>query len=210
MLAHCELFKGLDYKHIENFLSLVPSSIKEYAEGEYIWTPFRFNSQLGIVLEGDVIVYKSLCCGNEFTINRLDAGNLIGLSCVWGNYDLFPAYVEAKSKCKILFLPQESLIKLFELNSQIFNNFMNYVDKRLHYLINKVELLAISNTKEKVLFYLCQQAKIHGGLIKINKSQLLNQLAISHASLYRALEQLEQDHYIKRHPDGSITLCVAC
>ncbi len=206
LLNNCVLFKGLEPTYIQQLLDCVQSTTKIYGCGELIWTPFESNSKIGIILKGKVTVYANLYCGNEIIINQLCNNDIIGLSCPWSGNKVFPAFIKTNCECTILFLTQQSLLKLFELDCTIFNNFMVYISNRLRYLISKIELLAISNTKERLLCFICQQIKHQEDRVKLNKSKLINQLSISHASLYRALNQLENEQYIKKHSDGSISL----
>lgn len=205
MYIHCKLFDGLTQSTIQDLLQQVPHTLKSYEPQETIFTEIDFNQQLGLLVKGKAHVYKTLSIGNELLMATLEANELFGLSCIWGNSEYFPSTIKSITSCRVLFLSRDSLKKLFSLEPLILDNFMNCVSKKLLYLNDKIEMLAIPSAKERLLYVISQSCSHQKG-IKINKTKLCKELSISRASLYRCLEQLQEEQHILIDQNNKIHL----
>lgn len=190
------LFKGLSPSTVEALLNQVPHTTKSYLPQEAIFTEVNFNRQLGILLNGEAQVYMTLPTGSQLLLKHLYPSNLFGMSYVWGDSEYFPATIKAIKPCSILFLSKASLKQLFLLEPIILDNFLNAMHDSFVHLNNKIEVLAIPSAKERLLFVITQACQTNKP-IKLNKLKLCQELSISRASLYRCLEQLEEEQYIQ-------------
>lgn len=206
MYKTSKLFKNLSQTTIEDLLAQVPYTLKTYLPHDAIFTEISFNRQLGILLSGEVQIYKTLPNGSELLLRNLNADALLGLGYVWGDVEHFPATIKAVKPCSVLFLSKDALRQLFLMEPIILDNFLNAMNESFVYLNTKIELLALNSTKERLLFILTQACQSKQS-ITLNKSKLCRELSISRASLYRSLEQLENEHYIAIHPNRKISLC---
>ena len=200
-----KLFKNIPQATIKNLLSQVPHAIKSYLPQDTIFTEVNFNRQLGILIKGEVQIYKTLPTGTELLLKHLNTGALLGIGYVWGEAEHFPVTIKAVKPCSVLFLPKASLEMLFSLEPIVLDNFLDAMNHNFLYLNNKIEMLAIPSAKERLLFVInqsCQDDKI----ITLNKSRLCQELSISRASLYRCLEQLEHEQYIQIYSNGKVGL----
>lgn len=200
-----KLFKNLSQTTIETLLTQVPYTLRTYLPQDAIFTEISFNRHLGILLSGEVQIYKTLPNGSELLLRHLNADALLGLGYVWGNAEIFPATIKAVKPCSVLFLPKDSLKQLFVMEPIILDNFLNAMNDSFVYLNTKIELLAITSTKERLLFII-KQACESGESLTLNKSRLCRELSISRASLYRSLEQLQNEQYIQIHGNRKISL----
>lgn len=200
-----KLFNTLPQATVQFLLEQVPHTFKSYQPQETIFTEVDFNRQLAILLKGEVQIYKTLSTGGELLLQNLSGDALLGIGYVWGDAEYFPATIKAIKPCNILFIPKDSLRKLFLLEPIILDNFLYTMNHSFLYLNNKIEMLALPSAKERLLFMItqaCQSPKS----ITINKSKLCQELAISRASLYRCLEQLENEKYIQIDSNGKVNL----
>lgn len=200
-----KLFKNLSEDRIQNLLTQVPHTIKSYLPQETIFTEVNFNRQLGILIKGEAQMYKTLSTGDTLLLKHLNTNDLFGVGYVWGDTDYFPATIKAIKHSSVLFLPKTSLKKLFLLEPIILDNFLDAINDSFLHLNNKIEILAIPSAKERLLFVIteaCQSNKI----MTLNKSRLCQELSISRSSLYRCLEQLQDEQYIHIHSNGKVGL----
>ncbi|MBP3886972.1 MAG: Crp/Fnr family transcriptional regulator [Cellulosilyticum sp.] len=200
-----KLFNTLPEATVQSLLEQVPHTFKSYLPQEVIFTEVDFNRQLGVLLKGEVQIYKTLSTGNELLLQHLSDDALLGVGYVWGNAEYFPATIKAVKPCTILFIPKDSLRKLFLLEPTILDNFLSTINRSFLYLNNKIEMLALPTVKERLLFMITQSCQSNK-CITINKSKLCQELSISRASLYRCLEQLEAEKYIQIYPNKKIAL----
>jgi len=200
-----KLFKNLSKDRIQTLLAQVPHTIKSYLPQETIFTEVNFNRQLGILIKGEAQMYKTLSTGDSLLLKHLNTNDLFGTGYVWGDTDYFPATIKAIKHSSVLFLPKTSLKKLFLLEPIILDNFLDAINDSFLHLNNKIEMLAIPSAKERLLFVIteaCQSNKI----MTLNKSRLCQELSISRSSLYRCLEQLQDEQYIHIHSNGKVGL----
>ena len=67
-------------------------------------------------------------------------------------------------------------------------------------------MLALPNAKDRLLWFMIHCSREHASALKLSKTDLMQHLSVSHASLYRAISTLENEGYIKQHTDGGISL----
>lgn len=199
------LFSNLSQERVKSLLTQVPHTIKSYLPQETIFTEVDFNRQLGILIKGEAKIYKTLPTGDELLLNQLNSTALLGIGHVWGNAEYFPATIKAMKHCSVLFLSKSSLKKLFSLEPIILDNYLDAMNDSFLHLNNKIEMLAIPSAKERLLFVitgLCKPNKI----VTLNKSRLCQELSMSRSSLYRCLEQLQDEQCIQIYPNGKVAL----
>lgn len=189
-LENCELFSGLSLDCIYKLLEKTPHKIKHYKKSEFIYTQLDFSHELGIILKGNVFVYKILYNGDKFLLNKLNKNSIFGASCIYGNIDIFPAEVQAVKTTDVLFLPQDSLKKLFLLEPIIMKHFLDFMSNKVTFLNNKIEMLAIPSIKERLEWLIDKEIYTLEKLSKVSKTQLCYELGTSRSSLYRALNEL--------------------
>lgn len=189
-LENCELFSGLSSDYIYKLLEKTPHKIKHYLKNEFIYTQLDFSHELGIILKGDVFVYKILYNGDKFLLNKLNKNSLFGASCIYGSIDIFPAEVQAVKTTDVLFLSQDSLKKLFLLEPIIMKHFLDFMSNKVTFLNNKIEMLAIPSIKERLEWLIDKEIYTLEKLSKVSKTQLCYELGTSRSSLYRALNEL--------------------
>jgi len=189
-LDNCELFYGLSLDYIYKLLEKIPHTIKQYKKNDFIYTQLNFSNELGIILKGNVFVYKILYNGDKFLLNTLGRNSLLGESCIYGNNDIFPAEVQAIKTTEILFLSKDSLKKLFLEEPLILNNFLAFMSNEIYFLNNKIEMLALPSIKERLEWLIYKKIYTIDNLKKVSKTQLCYELGTSRSSLYRALNEL--------------------
>ena len=193
-LENCELFSGLSLEYIYKLLGKTPHTIKHYKKNDFIYTQLNFSNELGIILKGNVFVYKILYNGDKFLLNTLGQNSLLGASCIYGNNDIFPAEVQAIKTADILFLSKDSLKKLFLEEPLILDNFLAFMSNKIYFLNNKIEMLALPSIKERLELLIDKKVYTLDNLRKVSKTQLCYELGTSRSSLYRALNELYESY----------------
>ena len=75
-----KLFNPLSQTTVQSLLNQVPHTFKSYLPQETIFTEVNFNRQLGILLKGEVQIYKTLSNGSELLLQNLSDDALYSLS----------------------------------------------------------------------------------------------------------------------------------
>lgn len=195
VLCTCPLFFGCSKSEIETMVKKCNGVIETYLSKEEIHTEKEGKTRLGIVLSGKVSVLSK--GENRAVLNRLSEGALFGISAFFGSVGAGTKVV-AEKECKILFI-YENLSDALWQNRVIRKNLFRFLTDRICFLNRKIAFFTEGNAKNTLFQYLLNSAD-HKGLCKISPSYsaLANELNLSRASLYRAIEELEQEGSIQK------------
>ena len=195
-LEQCELFLGLPSHYITEILETIPYNIKKYNKNDFIYTPYNCSKEIGIILKGSILVYKSLYNGDKFLLNKLQENSILDVGFIYEQPNLFHGEVQAIKLTEILFISQESLDKLFILNQKIMKNFLKIMSNKILFLNNKLEIIALPSIKDRLELIIDQKIYSEKSLRTTNKNQLCYELATSRSSLYRALNEINYNNNI--------------
>ena len=196
-LFGCFLFQGFSQGEIEALLSEPGLANRRYAAGETILSPECGPPALMLLLKGRAVVEKRAGEG-MLRMNELSAGALFGLASLFveDEHHPFPTRVIAKKNAETLAIPESVLRRMMQKNFLLTENYIRYLTGRVHFLNDRIEGLICPSAEERVLLYLTQHAE-DGGLTQ-GMTSLSQSLGMSRASLYRALNRLEQESRICR------------
>lgn len=190
-LEKCELFSSMSSHYINELIKQIPYTIKKYKKNELIYTQFNcYSKEIGIILKGNVIVYKFLYNGDRFLLSKLSKNSLLGVAYLYSDSKTFPGEVQTSMATEILFLSQESLNKLFVLEPKIMMNFLNVVSNKLVLFTNKIEMMALPSIRDRLEWLIYNKIYSKDSLNKVNKTQLSHELGTSRSTLYRALNDV--------------------
>ena len=172
----CMLFEGVDSCWAELFLQQNGQS-RCFAKGEEIYSPAHYSKSLGILLRGKAVVER-----DQVLLNQLSAGECFGVAALFVQREQYVTTVRARTDCKVLFLSLEAMQRLLE-NPQVSLNYIRFLSDRI-------------NAEQTLLSFLRQQPQQRcEGVSMVKLSEVLN---IGRTSLYRVVQQLEQNGVIKR------------
>ena len=84
-----------------------PVTLESFAAGDLLYGPSQFRRSLGVLLAGQVQVTNG-----SLSVSLLRAGELFGAAALYNDAPEFAAVLTARSPCRVLFLPQETLDRL--------------------------------------------------------------------------------------------------
>ena len=185
----CMLFEGVDRRWVEPFLHQNGQS-HCFARGEEIYSPAHYSKSLGILLRGKAVVERE-----QVLLNQLSAGECFGAATLLVQREQYVTTVRARTDCKVLFLSLEAMQRLLE-NPQVSLNYIRFLSDRIQFLNRRIASFTAPNAEQTLLSFLRQQPQQRcEGVSMVKLSEVLN---IGRTSLYRVVQQLEQDGVIKR------------
>lgn len=193
-LTDCILFKNtkVDISKIDIF---------EYPSNYTLLHESEPSHNIGIVLEGKVLVKAYSMGGNNFTLNTIEKGEIYGdilLFC--SKYTSFPGSLVTLGNTKIAIIKEESFRKMLFSDSQLLKNFLSLLSDKACEMNYKSKLLSQDSVRDKILYYLFNQKRLQkSSVIKLNitKEELANQLFIQRPSLSRELSRMKKDGLIE-------------
>jgi CRP-like cAMP-binding protein len=93
----------------------------------------------------------------------------------------------------VLFLPEELIVWFMRRDPIITENYITYLSDRIWFLNTKISALTAGSAEQRLAVFLLEQ-----GSVSSSMTDLSHQLNVGRASLYRALDVLEADGYIRK------------
>ena len=186
-IASSFLFRNVDDILVEQLASDNRCQRETYPRGAVIFDETHFRRCLGILLSGEVLVEKNTADGKKLNMSRLYPGDCFGAAAMFHQRRRYAALLTAKKPTEVLFLPQEVITWAMERNSAITKNYISYLSGRIWFLSSRISALTAGTAERKLAVYLLEQ-----GTMDVSMTDLSQQLNLGRASLYRAVETLEE------------------
>lgn len=194
ILKSCALFRGLDHDRITRCLEKCGARELPFSHGDEIRTQTDGMQCFGILLSGSLTVYAA---GEALTpLNRLKAGSVFGVSALFGSPGA-NTRICAESAGEVLLIGEDPAEALWE-DKTIRKNLISFLTNRICFLNRKIASFTAKGAEGKLARHLSQCAD-PGGICTVESYSLLaKELHLGRASLYRAMEKLEADGFIRR------------
>ena len=186
-IASSFLFQNVDDILVEQLASDNRCQRETYPRGAVIFDETHFRRCLGILLSGEVLVEKNTADGKKLNMSRLHPGDCFGAAAMFHQRGRYASLLTAKKPTEVLFLPQEVITWAMERNSTITENYISYLSGRIWFLSSRISALTAGTAERKLAVYLLEQ-----GTMDVSMTDLSQQLNLGRASLYRAVETLEE------------------
>jgi CRP-like cAMP-binding protein len=195
------IFDGVSEDQLKKIFNKIHHRIVKYSKGETVFTESDFKPSMGIILRGMVEAQKLHYSGKVIILNRMNKGDILGISALFNNKNYYPSRIVAKNNCKILFISQEELLKIFETDFTILQRYLSFISDKIYFLNKRIEGFTYESIQERVLCFLESERERQDNqdeiVIRYSKQELAEYLCISRASLYRVLNDLAKEGLIK-------------
>lgn len=189
----CPLFQQMEKHTVQQAVNGGPFCRREYAKGEVIYDPHVFSRDLGVLLSGKVRVSKG-----ELAVSRLKPGELFGAAALFNEAPDYVTTLTALVPCTVLLFTQERVEQMMGEYPQIQRNYITYLSGRIRFLSGKLEELSGPRAEDKLLHYFSQHSIDGKAELDCSMTELAHRLDMGRATLYRALETLENQNRIQR------------
>ena len=135
--------------------------ITAFSKGEAIYDQAHYQRCMGIVQSGTVEVY-----GTEgehpVLLNVLTAGQTFGVATLFYDAGFYISRIDAKTRCEVLFIPQQALRSLFSQSMQAVENYIAFLSGRIYFLSRKIDAFTKGGAEQRLAMYLADQAQNTG------------------------------------------------
>ena len=192
LLSRCFLFEGLPPEGFGEVTGGLSAEV--YPAGEVIYSPRRFRRAMGVVLEGRLAVLK----GKELLLKTLGPGQCFGAAAIFCPAEDYVTTVMAKTPSALVFLSGQWLTGLFAQHPASAVAYIAFLSQRIRFLNRKIDSFTAPSARETLYHHLLA-AEVDGRVeVAGGYSQLARGLNIGRASIYRALDALEEEGVIRR------------
>lgn len=206
ILRNCWLFQGLTDNELTQVLHCIPSRQQTYAKGEILFHIGDILPQAGIVLHGDLHIFREDFWGNQMILSHCSSGEVFGevFACLPDNTT--DVSVRAVSNTEILYLDVPHLLMVCSnacpFHSQLIRNFITVLAQKNRMLSRKIHHLTQRGIRGKLLSYLSEQSALLGKTtfsIPYNRQQLADYLSVDRSALSAELGRLRQEGILSFH-----------
>lgn len=194
-LQKCPLFHGCTSEEAVSLAKDCHAALVSFESGESIPLKGSEGGGIGIVVKGKATVFSAR--DGRTILNRLEAGSLFGVSSLYSDHSA-ETLVVAKGKAEVLIWKEAHLDPLWQ-NKKARENLISFLTGRIRFLTERIASFTAPCAEKKLIRYLLQKAGESGSLSVKSYSDLAKELSLGRASLYRALEKLEEEGLICRN-----------
>ncbi len=201
LLSDSFLFADVDVRQADFAFGHEGCEVYGFSPQEAVFTRADFRRCLGFVVSGVLRAAKPTAGGGEVVMGRFGAGEVFGAAALFNEDSTYVSHIVCKSAAKVIFLSQGLLRELFVRDARIAENYIVYLSGRLCHLNRKIDGFTEVRAEARLARYLCDlwdAQESDAVKLPCTLSDLCRVLAIGRASLYRAMETLTEEHYIRR------------
>ena len=176
-----------------------------YQNNETIMEYSSSMKKIGLILEGQAVLY---CCdaeGNQYMMDELKKDSVFGEPFLLPEESLH-YYVCAKASVRVLFIDYEHVIKRCENachhHSQMVSNLLQMTALRSRQQTDRIYMLSRSSTRKKLIAYLHSlAAEKNAGKFKLPMSYtaLAQYLSVDRSAMMREIKNLSDEGVIRRN-----------
>ena len=189
VLSRCFLFHGLE--EVQRQKLMEQGEKKQFSSGSIIYSPRHFRQAIGVILWGKVQVHSP----GGVLLNTLHPGNCFGVAALFHPAQRYVSTVTAQEESGILFYSGTTLEQMFICSPLIARNYISFLSQRIQFLNEKIGSFTAPTAQARLALWLLA----HSPQPQVESyTQLSRELNLGRASLYRALEALEEEGIIRR------------
>ena len=138
----------------------------------------------------------------------LTAGDVTGVSALYGGDTRMETDVLAGTRVTALFFPRDAMTAALQSDPQLVRNYIVFLSTRIRFLNGVIRRLSASDATKRLARYLLEQAEARDRTqeqeIPFRATHAAEELGISRASLYRALDALRQAGCLEKKDRGIV------
>ncbi|MBN1768897.1 MAG: Crp/Fnr family transcriptional regulator [Prolixibacteraceae bacterium] len=196
-LTTLSLFAGLDEKQIESLLNLIVFQNKRYGPNSLVVSQGEQCNRLMILTDGMVKGEMAGADGRSLKIEDLHAPTVLAPAFIFGRKNHYPVNIITYNEAKFIVIYKTELLKLFQLNNTVLQNFLGMISSRAQFLSEKLRFHSFKSLRSKLAFYLIDEASGRSSFrLSHSQNDLAELFGVARPSVGRAFMQLQNDGII--------------
>lgn len=194
------LFQGIGSKELESLLSCLSGRERKFEKNEIIFRAGDTPKYLGVVLEGNVRVFREDLLGNRTILGEFGQGDLFGETFTLARAESLPVSVTATQSSHVLLIEGLRITGTCPhccgFHTRLVENMMAILARKNLMLSEKMEVLSKRSTRDKLLNYLSGQSQRAGSLtfaIPFNRQELADFLCVDRSAMSSELGKLQKE-----------------
>ncbi|MFC2097077.1 Crp/Fnr family transcriptional regulator [Bacteroidota bacterium] len=199
-ISESPIFTGINPGEVAHILNLTHHQIKSYKPESIIAYSGDECKSLSIIIEGSVRGEITDINGKIIKIEDIYAPDAFAEAFLFASNNHYLVDVVSNTQSKILIIYKDDLLKLFQSNKTILENYLKITSDRFVTITKKLKFISLKTINGKLAHYFLQLAKENSSnTITLPKSQheLSEYFGITRPSLARSIRELDKEGYIK-------------
>ncbi len=204
ILRKCSLFDDISNKNLIPMLGCLNAEVITFKKGETVFHEGEPAKNVGIVLAGALQIIKNDFYGNRNIITNIEPSRLFGEAFACADVKELPVTVVASENSEIMMIDCRRITSTCcnscEFHNQIIFNLLKILAVKNIQFNMKAEVTSMRTTREKLLAYLMQRAKICNSntfTIPFNRQELADYLQVDRSGLSVEISKLKKECIIE-------------
>ena len=194
------LFYGVDPETVDGLLRAEGCRMLRLEKGAALCRAKEPNDGLILILRGKAEVLKG-----SMRLRTLLAGDVTGVSTLFGETRLMESDILAESRLEALYFPRKAVRDALREDPVFSENYIAFLSSRIGFLNGVISLCSGADSTERAARFLYEESCTKGEVFALNVSRAAAGLNMSRASFYRALALLQEAGFIRRE-NGKICI----
>lgn len=202
------------YKILKNcpYRILKKWSVHTYQKGEFVIHQGETFKYFNIIVKGEVNIYMMSENGKKYSQAIYKKGDFIGEIEIFDNSPSV-CFVESLTHLKVLRIPVEDFLDWIHIDSHMSYYFNQVLARYLFNLSKKAGMDSLYPLNHRLSNYLIHHAKLkHNNcyIVKMSRSQIADQLAVTSRSISRILHEWKEQGIIQVESDCITIFNIEC
>ena len=154
ILSESFLFKGVNSEEIKKLFKLYCPKTSVFKKGEIIYSPDKFENEVGIIIKGKCRVERMSDGGKSIPLNDLGPSDSFGIVAIFSGRDSFPTHVLSLTDTTIAFWGKADIQALICESNKIALNVISFMANRIDFLNDKIMTFSGHNVEQKLAKYI--------------------------------------------------------
>lgn len=204
ILLQCPLFEGVTPEELTAMLPCLNAAVVARQKNEYLFAEGEPARQMGIVLSGGVQIIQEDYRGDRSIVSALKPGQLFGETFALAQVQALPVSVACTEPSRIMLLDCQRLTTTCTAScahhQRIIMNLLRATAAKNLHLHRKLTIFSCRTTREKLLAYLSDQARLHRSrsfTIPFDRQALADYLCVERSALSAEISKLRDSGVLK-------------
>ncbi|MGN1206072.1 MAG: Crp/Fnr family transcriptional regulator [Eubacterium sp.] len=196
------IFHDLTESEWDEFESLELLRKKSFHKGEILFSMGETASEIGIIIEGSVVIENNDIWGNSTILNKLETGDVFAETYAITGTPMMVDVVAAQA-CEIVFLSVQSLLedaKNSSLSQKITRNLLLISMQKNLILSSRIFCTSPKTIRERLAIYFSEQVTRNGSTsfdLPFNRQQMADYLNLDRSALSKELGKMREEGLIR-------------
>lgn len=206
ILSQCPLFDGMEQKDMDTIIRCLNGRMVNVPKGQPVFLEGDPAQYVGVVVGGTVQVVREDFYGNRSVMTVLQPGELFAEVFFCAGCVTMPVSVIAVTNSEVLLLDCQRIFVSWSdschFHSLLMRNLLQGMAQKTLVLAQKIQYMSQKTTKDKLMAYLLDQAKLQGSrefVIPHNRQSLADYLGVERSAMSAEIGKLKKSGELDTH-----------